>query len=143
MTYPVYDISDWLSYDEEAMGSKEKGWYYNPQDSLQTRYLFKHPRSGTGEAWSEKAVAEIARLLEIPHAEIELAILDERQGTLSRSFMNNDERQVLYHGNQLLSLSSPEYEKAKTYNQSQHTYHQIIHTIEILSACLLLLVMVM
>ncbi len=52
----------------EQLGTKEKFWYEGP--ALGT-CLCKIVRPSTGEDWSEKAAAELAGLLGIPHARYE------------------------------------------------------------------------
>jgi len=77
------------------MGSKTKFWYRRPDARL--LWLFKYPHPDTGEHWAEKAAAEVAQVLGIPHAVTKLAVCNER-GSISKSFVRAGEQ--LFHGNQ-------------------------------------------
>lgn len=87
----------------EPLGTKRKFWFQDDDDSL--KKLFKIGRPNTGENWVEVVVAEICQLLNIPHAQYQFAIWNEKEGTITPSFVPKDFR--LIHGNELL---------AKTYN---------------------------
>lgn len=128
--YPVYDTSDWQSYADEQMGTKQKMWLCNPSGD---QYLFKYPRPGFGEAWAEKAAAEIAAILGIPHAQVELAVFHDQQGTICRTFMEG-QKGDLYHGNQLLEIALPNYDGKKNFGQSQHTCNRVFDIIRALDA---------
>ena len=98
--YPVVEVkATWIDKSEE-MGTKEKYWYLNPRSG--DWWLFKMPRSGTGEHWAEKIASEVANLLGIDHATTELATYQGKRGSVSGSFVHTS--QQLTHGNQLLSL---------------------------------------
>jgi len=136
MTFPVYRIDGWQSYAEEQMGSKRKIWFRSsgtPECPDGEEYLFKYPREGFGEDWAEKAAAEVAETMQIPHAEVELATFMGQKGTISKSFMSSDQEN-LYHGNQLLELFLPEYDTQKNFGQSDHTYQRIVNIIGSLGA---------
>ena len=81
--------------DDEDMGTKRKFWY--EWRSPDEKWLFKYPRPDTGEHWAEKIAAEIARLLDIPHARVELATCHGQRGSATKSFRH--EKQKLIHGN--------------------------------------------
>jgi hypothetical protein len=80
------DVSSWRVRDEEAAGDDEKVWLTAPDDR---DWLFKpvteHERLGfiQGEDWSEKLSSEMAGLLGVPCAEVELAVRRGRQGSIS------------------------------------------------------------
>src|SRR2546429_9483893 len=84
-SFPVFDVSNWEIDRSEPMGTKEKDWRINPEDGR--RWLLKLARLSdrkavlyAGEDWAEKLAAEIAEQLGIPHARVELAILNGRPG---------------------------------------------------------------
>ena len=54
-SYPIIQVDPEWVLDDEDMGTKGKFWYRNPGDD---EWLFKHPRSNTGEHWAEKVAAE-------------------------------------------------------------------------------------
>ena len=83
--YPIISVKqEWVS-EAEDMGSKDKFWYLQATDE-QGHWLFKYPRAGTGEHWAEKIAAEVANLLAIPHARVELAVFGEDRGSATESF---------------------------------------------------------
>lgn len=109
------------------MGSKTKFWCHL-EDNSETKWLFKYPRPNTGEHWAEKIAAEVARLLGLSHARVELAKLEDQRGSATKSFMLDD--QVLIHGNQILGESLGGYDSQKTFQHSDHTLKNIFDAIE-------------
>ena len=127
--YSVLEIGpDWESWTE-TMGSKEKYWYQQPSEDALI-WLFKYPRRPTsGEHWAEKIAFEIADLLEIPCAYVELAVLQEAHGSASLSFVSHG--QQLFHGNQILARHMEGYNpEAKRFEDSRHTLHNIWMSLE-------------
>ncbi len=105
--YEVYDISGVDLSNFEAMGTKSKFWYRTDQGDFR---LFKatvaidknkHEIQRYGEDWAEKIVCEIAKLLNIPCANYELAIKDGQVGVISDNFVEHGHEMV--HGNQIIS----------------------------------------
>ena len=119
--YPIMEVSLEWALDDEDMGTKRKFWY--EWRSPNEKWLFKYPRPDTGEHWAEKIAAEIARLLDIPHARVELATCHEQRGSATKSFRR--EKQKLIHGNQLLRVFVAGYDPGKTFHQSSHTIENI------------------
>jgi hypothetical protein len=80
------DVSSWRVRDEEPAGDDEKVWLTAPDGR---DWLFKpvteHERLGLvqGEDWSEKLSSEMAVLLGVPCAKVELAVRRGRQGSIS------------------------------------------------------------
>lgn len=129
--YPVVDISEWALLSDESVGAKPKSWCLDPDDE---KFLFKQSRLHAGEHWSEKIAAEVAHLLGMPHAEIELAVRGKRLGTISRSFLPHDfllhDKCTLHHGNELLSKRDLSYTSgAKNFGCVQHTLDNILGTL--------------
>lgn len=112
---------DWI-LDPEEMGSKEKFWYQRPGEN-ECSWLFKYPRRDTGEHWAEKIAAEIAELLNIGHATVELATFEGVQGSVTESFVPDEDE--LVHGNQMLEWFVHGYEAGRKYGQSSHTLTNI------------------
>lgn len=136
-TYPVIELQTaWLLGDEQ-MGSKDKYWMQLPGDS--NPWLFKYSRMSaeivTGEHWAEKIAAEIAALMGVPHARVELAMLDGHPGSLSQRFMQLSRAGVsveLEHGNALLAGYVTGYDRTKKNKQSDHTLSNILKVVELL-----------
>lgn len=122
--FPIIDVTAWERINTEQMGTKPKFWCL---DESGTEFLFKESRSHTGEHWSEKVSAEIAGVLGLPHAEIELAVCDGRSGTISKNFIHPTEPSSLIHGNELLFEHDPNYPiDAPNFRLAQHTLDRIV-----------------
>ena len=125
--FPVRNISGLDPMQDEPMGTKEKYWFSRTKgtwywDGLGDEYrefLFKAGREGTGENWAEKIVAEFCALLDLPHAEYDLAMYGDKRGVISPTFVSSGAS--LRHGNEMLSTYIEGYEKSKRYHQTQHT----------------------
>jgi hypothetical protein len=133
-TYHVVELqTGWLLGDEQ-MGSKDKFWVQLPSDS--NPWLFKYSRLSagnvTGEHWAEKIAAEVAALMGVPHARVELAVLDGHPGSLSQRFTQLSRAGVsveLEHGNALLTGYVTGYDRTKKNKQSDHTLRNIIKVV--------------
>ena len=104
------------------MGSKTKFWYRHSGEE-EREWLFKIPREDTGEHWAEKIAAEVAALLDIRHATVELATFDGVRGSVTESFVPDEDE--LVHGNQMLEWFVHGYEAGRKYGQSSHTLKNI------------------
>ncbi len=129
MAYTVYNLTLLGAAPEtyEQIGSKPKFWFAYGLGTQ--RSLFKFSRPGTGEAWAEKAAAEIAELMGLPHAAIELASFTGREGTISPSFVDKGKGEDLVHGNEILSGRLSGYDKAKVRGQFEHRLDLILAAI--------------
>lgn len=105
--YKIFDISNVEQIDFEQMGTKSKFWY---KDGAGELFLFKATLSTDnlgneiqrpGEDWAEKIACEIAKLLNIPSADYELAVYNNQQGVITKNFVANEEN--MQYGNSLLS----------------------------------------
>jgi hypothetical protein len=85
----------------EQLGSKPKFWFRMPGDKRP--WLFKFARENTGEGWSEKIASEVAKLLGVSAARVELAEFMGKQGCASRSFVDKKKGFSLIHGSELLA----------------------------------------
>lgn len=83
--FPVLEVSTWRVTEDEPSGADEKFWLEDPGTSR--RCLFKPVtvKNGHvhGEDWGEKAGAELARLLGVARADVDLARRGGGQGTVS------------------------------------------------------------
>ena len=124
--YEIIEVNpDWVLGPEntEYMGSKEKFWHNSPFGDNHREWLFKYPRPNSGEHWAEKIAAEVAEHLEIPHARVELAEFQGIRGSTSELFL--EERELLFHGNELLEVVISGYDPEKRFRQSNHTLANI------------------
>ena len=98
--YPVIEIlPEWVP-QTEGMGSKPKFWYLWEHENP-SYWLFKYPRPNRGEHWAEKVAAEVAGLIQIPCARVELAMFQGARGSTTESLTGHN--RVLIHGNEVLS----------------------------------------
>ena len=111
----------------EQLGSKQKFWFRLKFD--EQLWLFKFARDGTGEHWAEKVAAEIAALIELPAAQVELADFAGKQGSASRSFVFRHEGYDLVHGDELLAGHVIGYDRDKTFRHSSHSIHNIVEAV--------------
>jgi hypothetical protein len=132
MTYLIWQIDPYDVVDDEQLGSKEKFWFLRSNK----RWLFKESRlictpdytEPTGEDWAEKAAAEIASLISVRAARVELAEYKNRRGSASLNFISSGEH--LEHGNEILAGRVFGYDKTKRLKQSNHTIHNIVKAIK-------------
>ena len=115
--YPIIQVQTEWAPNPENMGSKVKFWYRGPRYG--TNWLFKYPRLGTGEHWAEKIAAEVASVLGIRHAAVELAEWDGHRGSASESFVFPGKE--LVHGNQILEWALDGYDPSKQFHQAEHS----------------------
>jgi hypothetical protein len=125
--YAIFEIFPESSERVEQLGSKPKFWFRFP--SGERRWLFKYARSETGEHWAEKIAAEVAKLLDIPHADIELAEFGGKRGSASPSFVPPGID--LIHGNEILAGRILGYDAKKKFRQNDHTLDRIVKAFDI------------
>lgn len=130
-SYPIVQVHPEWVLEQEDMGTKEKFWYRKPGED-ESDWLFKQPRPGTGEHWAEKIAAEVAMVLGIRHATVELAEFREehqkRRGSASESFVADD--QELWHGNQIMEWTVAEYDPNIRRGQADHSFENIWSSFE-------------
>ena len=119
--YRIVEVKPEWVIDREDMGTKTKFWYRDPDNNV--NWLFKYPRPDTGEHWAEKVAAEVASVLGIRHAKVELARFEGDRGSATESFARGGRE--LYHGNQMLKWIVSGYEPKRRFRQSQHTLANI------------------
>jgi len=124
--FPILTVDPNTVEDEEQLGSKPKFWFRHEG----RRWLFKEVRPNTGEHWAEKVAAELAALLEVPAASVELAECLDKRGCAVKSFIVDRRKQFLVHGNELLAGAVTGYDMDKRFRQSDHTLANIIRAVE-------------
>jgi hypothetical protein len=108
--------------EPEVLGTKLKFWYRRTDKAR--RWLFKYPQPNTGQHWSEKIAAEIAALMGIPHAKVELAEFGGERGSATQTFILG--RRELWHGNQVLAGKLFGYNSESRFRHSEHTLENIL-----------------
>ncbi|HHP7231832.1 MAG TPA: HipA-like protein [Xenococcaceae cyanobacterium] len=117
--FPIITIPTEAPEESEEMGTKEKFWFHHEELGL---CLYKKARQNTGEDWSEKIAAELCKLIQLPHAEYDLALFNNEKGTVSKSFL--PENSSLVTGNEILAQIFLDYPEDIN-NLSQHTLNNI------------------
>ena len=132
--YPITRVQpEWMLQSEE-MGSKTKFWYRrlaaeaDAEEAEDNMWLFKYPQSRTGQHWAEKIAAEVAAILRIHHARVELAEFQDNRGSVTESFARSG--RSLYHGNQVLERVIHGYDPEKRFRQSNHTLGNIFRAMD-------------
>ena len=92
------------------------------------RILFKYNRPNTGEDWSEKIASELAQLLGLPHATVELATFEGERGAGLVDF-TEDDRFALVHGNEILEFVDAAYPKQQRYGAVEHTVGAVLRAL--------------
>lgn len=125
-SYPIISVPLNAPNRSEPMGSKRKFWFGLPN---QPRQLFKFNRPLHGEDWSEKIACEIAELLGVPHAAIDLAEYEGESGIVTPDFRHG--RGQLTHGNELMvEFLDPQYPaKGPNFRIKQHTVENVLRVL--------------
>ena len=119
--YPIITVEPEWVINPEEMGGKTKFWYSESDDK--PNWLFKYPRPNTGEHWAEKIASEVASVIGITHAKVELAQFQDERGSVTESFALGG--RVLHHGNQMLEVALDGYNPNQKFLQSSHTLTNI------------------
>jgi hypothetical protein len=126
MKYKVQEVI--FKNASEPLGTKEKYWIIDNKTNIQS--LFKIGRENTGEDWAEKVAYEIGYKIGLPVAEYELAIYEDTQGTLSKSFVKENDR--LIHGNELLAKVDKNYPIDRFYKVREYKLETVLNLMKIL-----------
>ena len=122
--YPIIEVQPHQILQPEGMGSKEKSWYSVPEVN-DSNWLLKHPRRlSSGDHWAEKIAAEVANVLGIPCARVELARFNDIVGSVTENIVPED--RDLIHGNEVLEIGIPQSDVGiHNFRLSDHTLRNI------------------
>lgn len=129
--FPILSIDPVEVVGEEQLGSKEKFWFRRDGQL----WLFKEVREikahgavlPAGEDWAEKIASEVAKLLDIPVATVELAEFQGRRGCASLNFTTQAKQ--LEHGNEVMAGLLDGYDRELRYHQTSHTVDNIVKAV--------------
>jgi hypothetical protein len=133
LPYAIVEVDPFAEREHEQMGTKAKFWYKLPREEedggeeADEKWLFKRCRDGTGEDWSEKIAAEVAGLLGLPHARVELAELDGVRGSVCLDFAPRNAD--LIHGNELLWQMDSSYPMEQFWRVTAHTVENVLRVL--------------
>ena len=127
--YPVYGLASDAPDAGEGLGTKRKFWCHHAELGAS---LFKMGRPRHQENTAEKAGAELARLLGIPAAQVELGVYNDPEhgpleGTLSPQICRDE--QILEFGNTLLAYRVSGYPTKEKRTRS-HTVSLVLDALE-------------
>jgi hypothetical protein len=130
--FEVWDVSEWEVAVDEMAGQEEKQWLTQPATGVD--WLFKPPTDKLGfrqgEDWAEKVSSEIASLISVPCAEVQLAVRDGRPGSISRNL--RPQGWEMQSGSLLLADAMPEYQPG-TMNIQGRPGHSLQRIAEVLA----------
>lgn len=82
--FPIIDVSGWDIIADETSGAEEKYWLEEP--GTRVRWLYKPTKVKAGqvygEDWAEKVVSELATMMGVPCARMELAQMRGTNGCI-------------------------------------------------------------
>jgi hypothetical protein len=119
--FETRDVSKWIVQSGETVGSKDKAWLrFEPAGEL---WLYKRCRGDAGDDWAEKVAEQLALLLRLPHARVELAMRERERGIISRDFrqIGDESVGVFVQGNELLWRADSSYPRAKKRHAPEYT----------------------
>lgn len=122
--FPIQDVSGWDLMASELDGRNEHPWLREP--STGSAWLYKptvvHEDRRQGEDWVEKVASEIAQLIRLPAATVDLASREGRDGCVSLDLRPRGWE--IQPGAVLLSGLVPGYE-SKTKTRTGHSLKNI------------------
>ena len=126
--FPVLDVSAWEPIENEVLGQNPKVWLRAPGGSdRQSDWLFKPvvtpPSTGLtqGEDWAEKIVSELAVMLGVPCAEVQLARRSGLRGSISRNIVPAEWSLIL--GSDLLRAKEGSYVSGRRIRRYRCAWH--------------------
>ena len=120
----LVEYSNWQIYEgaSEGSGRSDKIWLINP-DTKEIG-LFKFPKTDkTTEYISEKLASELAGLIGLKCAKIELGKYNSRIGSMS--YLINKKSEILIEGIYLINKKYPNYDPASMYDNVNEEYYSI------------------
>jgi hypothetical protein len=126
------NVSGWEAVDSEPMGEPGKVWLLEPRTS--TKWLFKPIRMQNdpggafpqGDDWAEKIAADLAAVIGLPAARVELARREDVAGAVSRHVAPGFDLRL---GNELIAAYDPDYPWQKTGTVEQYTLERIFRVL--------------
>lgn len=122
----IIDFSDWEIYDgnSEGSGRSEKIWLRSNNKIGLFKYPKKHDSGEiTTEHISEKLSFDIARLLDIPCATVDIGTYNGRIGSMSYRINNNQE--YIVEGINFINALYPNYDIEKLYDSSNDIFYSL------------------
>jgi len=141
--FEIVDVSSWPITIGEVLGASEKLWLREPgrENKPEFRWLYKpvtEHENGTlqGGDWAEKLASEIAAILEIPAAEIQMAEREGVRGTLSKNVRPTDQWDLYEGGLWLDADNDAPYSISAARASRRHNGASDGHRLEVLAPAL-------
>lgn len=131
MSTRIVDVSRWDSEGPEQLGSSEKLWLV---DENEQRWLWKAAgfnndhrdgRFRKGDDWAEWLGTQVAEMIGLPAAQVQLAEREGAAGTIGRSFVERDKQQLVL-GNVMLYEVDASYPKEATGSLTEYTVDAVL-----------------
>lgn len=133
--YAAPDVTDWVALREEPRGATTKDWLLPPgsgdrdpewlwkEVSVETSGLYRE----LGQDWGERVAVEVANLLAVPAARVDLGRRDGKRGVVCRSFASDRAGDpALTNASELLPNVVAGYDPHKTGESPGYTLDAVI-----------------
>lgn len=124
--FQVIEVDPQRAESLEQLGTKRKFWYREGE----RLFLFKADERGTGEDWAEKLSCELAKLLDLPCVQYELA---SETGTLIPGVVCetcSPPPWSMKMGNELLLARDPSYPAERKFGVQPHTVDAVVSVLK-------------
>lgn len=127
--FSIRKVTGEMILQDEQLGTKDKYWCRFPDRPEGEKWLLKLPRLELGKAehLAEKIACEVAKVMKVPCAEVELAEYEGQRGTVSRNMVPL--RRALVHGNEIIAGRVTGYDPERKRRTSDHTWERIVEAI--------------
>lgn len=129
-SFTIRDATTMPVVGEETLGSKEKDWLL-PEVGSADLLLWKACRNDTGDDWAEKLAEQLAGMIKVPHARVELATRKGKRGVVVSDFRVRDGQRIgdFVPGNELMWSADATYPKAQKRNSLAYTVERSMRTL--------------
>lgn len=134
MTFPVLNVTEWQSLRLEQRGATTKDWVLPPHSPAEEpEWLWKQVatessglRRALGHDWGERVAGEVAGLLGVPAATVELAVRGDQRGVICRSFASHRAGlPALTNASEILGTVVPGYDGSRTGQHPDYTLEAV------------------
>ena len=132
----LINFDEWKVDEDSPFGSgaSEKKWLINPK--TKQKGIFKFPKGvdigkPTGEYWAEKLASQLAKILDIECAKVDIGTFKGRVGSMSYMILNDDEE--LIEGIQYITNIYTQYDQDKFIDrktQEPYSINMILNSIK-------------
>ena len=120
----IVDFHEWNIFEgaSEGSGRSDKQWLKDPKTNKIG--LFKYTKTNkTTEHVSEELASELANLIGLKCAKIDIGLYDSRTGSMS--YLINNETEILIEGIYLINKIYPNYDSNSMYDKYKQEYYSL------------------